>query len=177
MVLLVSPSRKGVANLLGTRASLLVAIRGMLNFKYLPLGAALVSAVAILTACNAEAPPDFLGSTLVTHGHQKVPLSIEAWRDDGSQPCRILIEGPEVTNWVKSTGVLPRMTLAPAVVEACTGRRPYISAVSGEAEGGVAEWEESSGPDSAVPLSVYQVRVSSLTADQARIELRVLRGK
>lgn len=149
----------------------------MLNLKNLPLSAALVSAVAILTACNAEAPPDFRGSTLVTHGHQKVTLSIEAWRDDGSQPCRVLIGGPEVTNWVKSTGVLPRMTLAPAVVEACTGRRSYLSSVSDEAAGGGVEWDESSGPDSAVPISVYQVRVSSLTADQARIELRVLRGK
>ena len=155
----------------------MVAIRDMLNFKPLSLGVALVCAASVLTACNDEPAPDFRGSTPVAYGNRTVSLSVEAWRDNGSQPCRVLIRGAEVTNWVKPTGILPRMTLAPAVVLACTGRSPYLSSVSGEGEGGVAEWEESSGPESGAPLSVYQVRVSSLTADQAHLELRVLRGK
>jgi hypothetical protein len=149
----------------------------MLNFKPFSLGAALVYAIASLTACSDEPAPDFTASTPVASGNGTVYLSVEAWRDDGSQPCRVLIRGPGVTNWVKPTGVLPRMSLAPVVVQACTGRSPYLSSVSDEAEGGGVEWEESSGPESAAPISVYQVRVSSLTADQARIELRVLRGK
>ena len=82
-----------------------------------------------------------------------------------------------MTNWVKPNGVLPRMTLAPSVVHACTGRTPYLSSVSDEAEGGGVEWEESSGPESATALSVYQVRVVALSEDQAQLEFRVLRGK
>lgn len=40
-----------------------------------------------------------------------------------------------------------------------------------------AEWTASAGPESAAPISVYQVRVISLSADEARLELRALRSK
>ena len=153
-----------------------VAIPNMPISKAHLLGAVLMCA-ALLPACSDAPVPDFRGQIPVSFGNQTVSLSLEAWRNDGRRPCSVLIRGPEVTNWVKASGVLPRMTLGPAVVLACTGHSPYLSSVSAGAENEAAEWQETSGPDSAAPLRVYQVRVSSLTSDQARLELRAVHIK
>lgn len=125
----------------------------------------------MLTACDAEPAPDFIGSADVAHGNRSVSLKLDAWHQDEGKPCQVVIRGSGVDNWVKPDGVLPRMTLAPAVIHACKGRTPYLSSVSGGVGGAAAEWEESSGPESAVAISAYRVRVLSLNAEQARVEV------
>jgi len=149
----------------------------MSKLKNLLPSAAIVLGGIFLAACGSEPAPDFSSSVSVARVSGTADLRVNAWRGDGSKPCRVSIQGAEVSNWVKPSGALPRMTLAPAVVQACTGQTPYLSSLSVEPDGSAALWEQSSGPDSATAIATYRVRVSSLSSHRADLELHVLSGK
>ncbi|WP_048438056.1 hypothetical protein [Caenimonas sp. SL110] len=127
----------------------------------------ILASVVALTACSSEVPPDATLTPAVAGG----VLKVEAW---AGHTCRVRIRGASVENWVKQSGILPRTTLAPVVVQACTGKLPYLSSVSDRHPTGAAVWEASSGPGSAAPIAAYLVVVTSIGADEALLELQAL---
>lgn len=138
-----------------------------MNFKSTAICTALMCSAFLLAYSEAEPTPDFHSNVPVVAGDREVSLSVDAWHADASLPCRVRIRGEGVSNYVRADGNMPRGSLAPTVVQACTGKNPYLSSTSG----GV--WEASAGPESAAPLTIFHVKVNSVSEGQALLELRV----
>lgn len=138
-----------------------------MNFKSTAICTALMCSAFLVACSEAEPAPDFRSNVPMAAGHREVSLSVDAWHADALLPCRVRIRGEGVSNYVRTDGNMPRGSLAPTVVQACTGKIPYLSSISG----GV--WEASAGSESAAPLAVFQVKVNSVSEGQALLELRV----
>lgn len=130
---------------------------------------ALLATLASVAACTAEPPLDAAQRVPVAGGNLLVDL---VGRPNGA--CDVRVRGNDVSNWVKANGVVSRPTLAPAIVQACTGRLPYLASVSGQGDDGATVWEESAGPDSGRTTAAYRVSVASLRSDEAILQLRLV---